>query len=425
MSEWWQHSPYAVIPGATQAALLAGALLPLLGMWIVLQRVVFLGVALAQVAAAGVALGLMLHVPALPLGLALCALAVTAFTGRLGGRVGSGGDSALGAVFCIASALAVLFISRSPADLDQVSHVLHGNLIFATGADVRLMAAALLGGTLVIGLVFPRILFCAFDGETAAALGLAVRGWLLLLFGVLAVVLTLSMRTTGALLTFALLVLPALAALQLRRGLRASFALASVLGLLGALAGLLLAVNSDLHLESAIVLTSFLLVPLAWVWMRSPPLALLAAAGLALAAPLLAPERLEAPGASHRHPPDGSLAHAPAAPYHFDLHLDARRLEGGAELEVRWSLDAHRDDLSVPLPPALWLVLVGDGLRDERPLVADTGAIGAGLTLIEDSFRLPADARVTRLEGQIWSAPTAHDEALPVDHCSVIGCDVR
>ena len=52
MSGWWQHSPFVVIPGA---------LLPPLGLWIVLQRVVFLGVTLAQVAAAGVALGLLLH----------------------------------------------------------------------------------------------------------------------------------------------------------------------------------------------------------------------------------------------------------------------------------------------------------------------------------------------------------------------------
>jgi len=281
MTGWWQHSPFVLIPGASAAALLSGALLPPLGLWIVLQRVVFLGVTLAQVAAAGVALGLLLHLPALPLGLLLCAVAVAIFTGGFRGGVGTGGDRALGAAFCVASALALLFISRSPADLDQVDHVLHGNLIFATTADVRLMAVALLGGLAVSVVFLQRILFCAFDGETAAALGLRVQRWLMLLFGVLAVVLTLSMRTTGALLTFALLVLPPLAALQFQRGLRATFLLASGLGLAGALAGLIVAVSADLHLESSIVVTCFLLVPLARAWMASPPLALLLAAALA------------------------------------------------------------------------------------------------------------------------------------------------
>jgi len=289
MEHWLSGTPLAAIAGATVAALIAGTLLPLLGVWVVYQRIVFLGVTLAQVAAAGVALGLLLDLPPLPMGFLLCAIMVALVVRGFRGGLGSGGDSALGAAFCVASALALLFISRSPAELEEIEHVLHGNLIYALPGDVQRVTLALVAGLVVIGLCFHRILFSAFDGEAAAALGLRPRGWLLLLFLVLAVVLTLSMSTTGSLLTSALLILPPLAALQFRRGLMATFALASLLGFLATLGGLLLAVTADLHLESSIVVTSFLLLPLVACWRLSPLLAIALTAALCFLAPRLAP----------------------------------------------------------------------------------------------------------------------------------------
>ena len=68
---WLEGTPFAAIPGALLGGLVAGTLMPLLGMWVVLQRVVFLGVTLAQLAAAGVALALVLDLPVLPFALAL------------------------------------------------------------------------------------------------------------------------------------------------------------------------------------------------------------------------------------------------------------------------------------------------------------------------------------------------------------------
>jgi zinc transport system permease protein len=427
VNEWWASSPFSVIPGAAEVALLAGALLPPLGLWIVMQRVVFLGVTLSQVAAAGVALGLLLHLPALPLGLLLCALMVAGLARRTTGGIGSGGDSALGAAFCLASALALLFISRSPADLDQVSHILHGNLIFATQADVYRMGAALLGGTLLIGACFPRVLFCAFDGETAAALGLRVRRWLLLLFGVLAVVLTLSMRTTGALLTFALLVLPSLAALQLRLGLRPTFVLSGILGVVGALSGLVLAVRADLHLESAIVVTCFLLVPLARLARTSRPLAVLAAVLLGTLGALVAPERAGPSGSTHLEAPGGA-AHPV---FGVDVHLAARRDDDRPDrVHVDWRLSVRGAE-EHPLPPALWLIVTGDGVLHEHVLVEDTRTLEAprgasvGTLVREGAFVLDGATAARRLEGQLWSGPSGAVDALPVDDAVVLGCAVR
>lgn len=433
MNDLLAGTPLAVIPDATVAALIAGTLLPLLGLWVVLQRVVFLGITLSQVAAAGVALGLFFGWPPLPPGFLLCGVLVLVFTRRLrgGGGVGAGGDSALGAAFCAASALALLFISRSPADLDQVEHVLHGNLIYAAPADVLGMTAALLGGLAVISMFKKELLFCAFDGETASALGLNTRGWTLLLFGVLAIVLSLCMRTTGSLLTFALLVLPPLAALQFRRGLGATFALAAGLGFLATLGGLLVAVTADLHLESSIVVTAFLLLPLASLWRLSPLLALAGIAALAWAAPQLAPKppatlaRGSSGGVAGAHAAglheDESHAHAKPTPLSLDVHVYPRAGARPATTELPWTLDLHDARPAAPLPPAFWLVLSGPGLSHEQPLVADTSGLPAGDQALSGSFTLPGDLTGVALSGQVWSGPTSSLSAEPLDATVLFG----
>lgn len=407
---WLAGTPFAVIPWACGAALLAGAGLPLLGTWIVLQRVVFMGVTLAQVAAAGVALGLLLHLPVLPLGLLLCALAIGLLTRRGSGSLS--GDAALGAGFCLASALALLFISRSPADLDQVDHVLHGNLIYATPLEVLLLGGALLLAVAATLVCYRPILFCAFDPETAAALGLRVRGWLLLLFGVLAVVMTTGMRTTGSLLTFALLVLPPMAALQFRRGMGGTLALASLLGLLASAAGLLTAVRADLHVESSIVVASFLLLPLARAWRVSPLLSLALAAALGTAVPLLAPERAPPPGAGHAHGTE---------PYSFDVHLSAQPA-GAGRATLAWVLDVHHQDPSVPLPRALWLMVSVDGRTEEFDLVEDTSELAGTSSLRQGERTIAVPEGASSISGLLWTGPSDAPESMPVEHATVVGC---
>lgn len=420
MSDLLAGTPLEVIPGATVAALIAGTLLPLLGLWIVLQRVVFLGITLAQVAAAGVALGLLLGLPPLPLGFALCLAMIVAFTRRR--RGGLDGDSALGAAFCAASALALLFISRSPAEMDEVEHVLHGNLIFATRAEVATITAALLAGLGVIALFSKQFLFSAFDRETAAALGLRTRGWSLLLFGVLAVVLTLSMRTTGALLTFALLILPALAALQLRVGLRGTFIAAALMGLLASLGGLLLAVTADLHLESSIVVAAFLLLPVVACWRVHPLLGVVLLAGLVVIAPRLAPP---APANEDADVPTPTLAaRVDKEPFHIDVHLDARRGDEPSQLELTWRLDLHRHDPDIGLPPALWLVLSAPGFSAEFSMVADCASLPPGNHEIAGVALVSISDSVTEVTGQVWTGPTNDLLSLPLLEATVVGVRV-
>ncbi len=418
MSGWLDDTALSAIPGAVAGGLVAGSLLPLLGMWVVLQRVVFLGVTLAQVAAAGVALGLVLDLPSLPFGMLITLGVVSLANSRK--QMARLGDASLGAGFCVASALALLFISRSAADLDEVRHVLHGNLIYATSGAVWTVALTLLTGVTLIGLCFKEVLFSAFDAETATALGLAARRWQLLLFLVLAVALSVSMRTTGSLLSFAMLILPPLAALRLRTGLRSAFVLSGALGGLGTLGGLALAVSADLHVESSITLVLFLLIPVCAAWHWKP------IAGLALAALLVAggqglqPAQVEDDHLHHHDAP------AVAEPFHADVHLEASQSVDGGPVRVEWRASVHTEQDDPALPAALWLVVSGETLFDEHVLVPKLQDLPTGDSAHSGTFLAEADATLHRLEGQLWSGPTASMDSEPLDprHAAVEGCDV-
>lgn len=413
-------TPLEVIPGATAAGLLAGALLPLLGLWVVLQHVVFLGVTLAQVAAAGVALGLFLHLSPLACGFAACLLMVAWLLRRRAGGAEGMGDATLGAAFCVASALSLLFVSRSPVELDQVHHVLHGNLIYSDPSDVWLVGATIATGVALTLLFFRRLLLCAFDAETAAALGLRPRGWAFLLFGVLAVVLSVSTRTTGSLLTFALLVLPPLAALQLGRGMLGTFLLSSFLGFAGTLGGLLLAVGADLHLESSVTLGVFATLPVAWGWGRHPLIGL-GLAGAVVAA--LVAVTATPPG--HQHEPAVVRdEHAETSlPWELSVHLENAHVTDGV-LSLDWSFDLHPGAHAKELPPALWLVLSVGGTTHEVPLMEDTAALPSRPLQGSGSVSFVVDGEVRRVTGQVWTARTSDIAALPVSHAHVVECAV-
>lgn len=421
MSGLLEGSALAAIPGAVAAGLLAGALLPLLGVWVVAQRVVFLGITLAQVAASGVALGLLLGWPALGVGVVLTLLVAVSVVGRASAATAGAGDGVLGAVFCCASALALMFVSRSAADLDEVTHVLHGNLIYASSSEVALTGVmlALAAG---ITLIFRRpLLFSVFDPEAAAAMGLAARRWILLLFALLAVALTVCMRTTGSLLSFALLLLPALSALALRRGVAGTFVAASLLGLLGTAAGLLFSVHADLHLESSIVacLGAQLLACLGW---RVNPLLGVVLAAAAVAGALALGAEPESP-ASHPHhhalPPEGL-----SEPWHADVTLAAQ--QDGNSLRVSWTLDVLRTPGDAPLPADLWIVLTGDGLFHEHELLHDLQHVPTGSSRHTGSCLVSAPPGLHRLEGQLWTGSPMAVGAEPVAPGlgDVIGVDV-
>jgi len=251
-----------------QQALLAGLLVAVtcafLGVFVVLKRIVFVGIALAQLSSAGVALALLLGLSAglYPTLFSLLFMSVGIFLFSVTTRR-IPQESLIGIGYAGAAALGILLVARSAAGESHMLNLLFGNILAATPKDILLLVAAFGLVGLLHFFFHKEFIFVSFDAEMASALGLKARLWDLLLYLSIGVTIAVAIKVAGALLVFALLVIPATGALLAARRLRGVFLLSGGLAVIPVVAGLWLAFVWDLPPAATIVMLAFGLLLLA------------------------------------------------------------------------------------------------------------------------------------------------------------------
>lgn len=217
------------------SGVLAGFALGLLGVFVVLRRAVFVTAAVSQAAALGVALAflleihLALHVPPVALALVL-ALATTSVLALPVERLRLTREAVLGLAFVIASAAAILVGDRIAQEAHDISAILFGTAVLVRPRDLELLAVV---GAVVVAAVlvtYRGLKFAGFDAEGARVHRLPVRMLDLLLWGLVAIEVSVATRALGALPVFAFAVVPAMAALSLSERLSRALALAALIG---------------------------------------------------------------------------------------------------------------------------------------------------------------------------------------------------
>lgn len=229
---------------AAVAGIAAGISLGILGVYVVLKRVVFVGLTLANVATLGaavaLALGWPIHVVAIFAALAgAAALALVATPRTLPA------ESLVGWGFAAASSITVLVLARTAGDADAM-RLLFGNVLAINPFEAKLLGAVALIVVTIHAVFARRFVLVVFDPETARAAGISTTLWSLVLYLTIGGATAAAVHETGALLAFALLTLPAMSALLLTRGLRAAFATAVAIAVVGVGAGLVLSFRWDL-----------------------------------------------------------------------------------------------------------------------------------------------------------------------------------
>jgi ABC-type Mn2+/Zn2+ transport system permease subunit len=251
MSELLEHTFF-------RHALVAGVLVAFscsfVGVYVVLKRIVFLGIALAQIAAAGVALALLLRWNPLVTALA-ASLAGTLALSQLRWRGRAPLEAVLGATYVLAAALGTVFVAKNPVGEARALNVLFGNILSVPAWELEALAVVALLVAAIHLQFRQHFVFVSFDFETAAAHGVRARFWDFLLFLTLGVVIAFAIRSVGVLVTFALLVLPAMGARILVASVGAMFVVAAALGILAIPVGLGTAFVFDLPTGATIGLT--------------------------------------------------------------------------------------------------------------------------------------------------------------------------
>jgi manganese/iron transport system permease protein len=246
------------------AALLVGVTCAVLGVYVVLRRMAFIGDALAHTALPGVVVaylyGWNLFVGALLAGL-LTALGI----GWISRRATVREDTAIGVLFTAMFALGILMLSGMRSFRD-FTHILFGNILGVTRADLLLISAMCAMVLLVLALFHKELELASFDPLHAQVMGLNPDLVRYALLAVLALMVVTGLKVAGVVLTSALLVTPAAAAAMLTNRLPRMMAIAALLAAFSAVGGLYASYYFSVAAGSAIVLICALLFGAAWLY---------------------------------------------------------------------------------------------------------------------------------------------------------------
>jgi zinc transport system permease protein len=252
--------------GFIQRALLTGVLLAVtcavLAFFVVLRRMAFIGVGISHAALGGVALGVVLGLPPVPVAAAF-SVVVAWVIGWVSARGKISEDTAIGVFFPTAMALGVALISFSPTYRQDLVGYLFGNILSLSVEDVWGVAFLSLASLTVLGVLFKDFLFWGVDEEGARAAGLPTTLLRYLLLTLLAVTIVAAMKLVGIVLISAFLVIPAATGQAAAGSMRGMLVLAVLSAVVAVLGGLWLSWLWDLPSGASIVLLAAVLFFLA------------------------------------------------------------------------------------------------------------------------------------------------------------------
>src|SRR6266403_1438115 len=213
------------------ACVLLPWLLVYLGLHVVQRGIIFIDIAMAQMASLGICLAVLLHLDleswttfSIALAFTLVGAAVFSVTGKRASQIPQ--EAVIGISYVVAAAAAVLLLSRAAEGDEEIKNMLVGN-----------------------------ILLVSYDRDGAYQKGLHVRRWDFLFYAVFGLVVTSFVRIAGVLLVFSYLIVPAICGINLAHRIGIRLLIGWIIALVGGIAGLFLSYWWDLPSGAAIVCT--------------------------------------------------------------------------------------------------------------------------------------------------------------------------
>lgn len=261
----WILAPfsYTFMQRGLAAGLIVGILCAVIGCYVVLKGMAFLGDAMAHAILPGIAVAYLLQgnllIGALVAAI-LVALGISYFSRE--GTIKE--DTAIGIFFAAALSLGVALISSIRTYAVDLSHILFGNVLGVSGNDLLLTGLLALFILVIILALYKYFLVVSFDPILAATLRLPVSFLRTLLMILLALTVVVSTQTVGVGLVAAMLVTPGATAYLLTRRLPTMMVIAAIIGALSSLIGLFASYYLNIASGAAIVLSATLFFILAY-----------------------------------------------------------------------------------------------------------------------------------------------------------------
>jgi manganese/iron transport system permease protein len=247
---------------ALVASALVGVACAVIGSFVVLKGMSFIGDAVSHAAFPGIVVAYMLGLPII-LGGAVASIVTALGIGALTRRSGLRSDSIIGVLFAGMFALGVALFSSIPNYVGDLFHFLFGDVLGISVADLLSLSLLVVILLVVVRILWKELLFATFDPLGAGAAGLPVRRLDDLLLILIAVTIVISLQAVGIVLVVAMITTPAATAQMLVQRFGKMISTAALIGVISAVAGLYLSYAFDLASGAAIVLVEtalFLLV---------------------------------------------------------------------------------------------------------------------------------------------------------------------
>jgi manganese/iron transport system permease protein len=237
----WLTEPFQL--AFQQRALIGGVLaalaLAVVGTWVVIRGMTFLGDALVHGVIPGIALALIFDFNVL-IGAALAAVIMIGGINLVHRQTGFTEDTGIGLLFVGMLALGVILISRTESFAGDLTNILFGDVLGVTGADIVVLAVV---GVIVLAVstyLYRHFLVLSFNEQKARLLGLRPQLAHVALLTLITISIVGSFQTVGTLLVFGLLVGPPATAALLVKKVPAMMVTAGVIGVLSVFLGLLI-----------------------------------------------------------------------------------------------------------------------------------------------------------------------------------------
>jgi ABC-type Mn2+/Zn2+ transport system permease subunit/ABC-type Mn2+/Zn2+ transport system ATPase subunit len=252
-----------------QRALLAslgiGIICSLIGVFVLLRGMVFLGEAIAHSAFAGAAFGLLFGIDPL-LGILLFSIVAAMSIGYVNEKRMMRDEVIIGITFSFFMALAVLFIGFLPTYSTDINSILFGNILLVSLPNLLLLLFFSILILVVLLLFKKEYHYLTFDTESAAISGVPIRVLSYLFLLLVSVTISVSLRAIGAILIFAMVVTPAAAAYQLTFKINRMISYSALIGVVSSIVGLYFSYIFNVPSGSTIVAVVTLIFVVAFIF---------------------------------------------------------------------------------------------------------------------------------------------------------------
>jgi ABC-type Mn2+/Zn2+ transport system permease subunit len=242
----WLIEPFelALQQRALLAGLLAALALAVVGTWVVIRGMTFLGDALVHGVVPGIALALIFEFNVI-VGALLAAVVMVGGINLVHRQTGFSEDTGIGLLFVGMLGLGVILVSSTDSFATNLTSILFGDILGVTSSDLVGLGVIVAVVAVISALFYRNFLVLSFNEQKAQLFGLRPGATHLALLALITLSIVGSFQTVGTLLVFGLLVGPAATAALLVRRVPSMMAIAAVIGMVSVVVGLIVSYHAN------------------------------------------------------------------------------------------------------------------------------------------------------------------------------------